>query len=175
VETHPPASWTLADYGDQFADTLRDLFPDDPEVPEIAWLDWTLRRAFDGPDAPAVEGADLADVDWETAVLAFPPTLVVREVTTNCAAIWSALEDGEAPPSPERLARPTPIRTWRTEFSSRYRTMEPLEALALAKAAEGRSFAEVCAELAGDIEDGPAVLGGLLASWLQDGLVCAVL
>jgi len=175
VEAHPPASWTLADYGQDFANTLRDVFPDDPEISELAWLDWTLRRAFDGQDAEAVDPAGLAGVDWEAAILAFPPTLVVRDVTTNCAAIWGALEEGETPPAAEVLPAPASICTWRTGFSSRYRTMDPLEARALAQAAEGRTFAEVCAELAVEIEDGPAVLGGILAAWLREGLVSAVL
>ncbi len=41
----PSSSWTLADYGDDFADFLRRRLPDDPEVAELAALDWALRGA----------------------------------------------------------------------------------------------------------------------------------
>jgi hypothetical protein len=57
IEAHPPHSWTLSDYGNEFDRTLSGLYPDDREVAELAWLDWPLRRAFDGrmrqPSQPA--------------------------------------------------------------------------------------------------------------------------
>jgi len=176
VESHAPGSWTLNEYGRDFVQTLRDLYPGDPEVAELAWLDWTLRRAFDGPDAEAVKPELLAEVDWDKAVLIFVPTLTMGEVTTNSAAIWGSLADEKAPPAAERLAAPASIRIWRSGLTPKYRTIENFERRALTLAMAGSSFADLCALL---VEDGDADrtaqdVGAVLAIWLQDGLISAV-
>lgn len=176
VEAHAPSAWTLADYGGDFVQTLSGLYPDDPEVAELAWLDWTLRRAFDGADAEPISPEALAKVDWETAVLTFVPTLTVGEVVTNSAAIRGALADEVTPPGVERLPAPAAIRVWREGLSPQYRSIEVLEMHALALAAGGATFAGLCAALAGDGDPDRAArrAGALLAAWLQDGLVASI-
>ncbi len=177
VAAHPPSAWTLADYGEAFAGTLAWLYPDDPEVVELAWLDWTLRRAFDGEGADPVAPETLAAVDWETARLSFLPTLAIGAVTTNCAAIWTALAEDEAPPGAERLPEPAAVRVWRAGLSPQYRTIDLFEARALDQAMTGLSFSALCARLAEGMDDpdeAAARVGGLLGVWLQDGLVTAV-
>ena len=62
------------------------LYPDDPEVPELAWIEGALGEAFVAPDAPALSAADLADIDWDRAVLAFTPTLDLGALTSNAPA-----------------------------------------------------------------------------------------
>lgn len=175
ITLHPPASWTLGDYGGEFPEVLRTLYRDDAEVAELAWLDWTLRRAFDGPDAAPIEAEALAQVDWDTAALAFVPTLVLGSVTTNCAAIWTAIAEGESPPSAAPLAEQAAIRVWREGLSPQYRSVDGFEFRALSLALSGLAFSELCQRLA-DGEDAEAAiprLGELLARWLQDGLIRA--
>jgi len=176
VEAHPPSAWTLADYGGDFATTLAGLYPDDPEVAELAWLDWTLRRAFDGADAAPIAPEALAKVDWETAVLTLVPTLVVGAVITNSAAIWGALADEQTTPAVEQLPAPAAIRVWRDGLSPQYRSIELLEMQALQSAMRGATFADLCAALASDQDPDHAAqrAGALLASWLQDGVVAAI-
>jgi hypothetical protein len=176
VETHPPRSWTLADYAADFPGSLRRDYPSDPEVAELAWLDWALRRAFDGPDAEPIAAEALASVDWDAAVLQFAPTLTISEATTNCAAIWTALAEGETPPAVERLPRPGGLRVWRAGLSPQYRTVEAFELQALELALEGVNFGRLCEVMAeGEDSDHAAErLGGLLIAWLQDGLVSKV-
>jgi hypothetical protein len=175
IELHPPHGWTLADYGSGFDRTLSDLYPDDPEIAELAWLDWSLRRAFDGPDAISLEAAELSGVDWNTAILCMVPTLRTRPISTNCAGIWTAVSEGRAPPATQRLSAPLALRVWRVGFSPHFRIIDSMEQRALLMAAEGATFAAICA----DIESaGPSktseVAGSLLASWLRDGLITAV-
>ncbi|MEO7054077.1 MAG: DNA-binding domain-containing protein [Rhizomicrobium sp.] len=176
VETHAPKSWTLSAYGADFAQTLRALHPDDPEVPELAWLDWSLRRAFEGPNADAVKPEALARVDWDNAVLIFVPTLMMGEVATNSAAIWGALAEENAPPAAIRLAAPAAIRIWRNDLTPKYRTIESFEQRALTLALAGSSFADLCSLLVedGDTDRAAQNVGAALASWLQDGLISAV-
>jgi hypothetical protein len=176
VEHHPPASWTLSEYGGDFAAMLKTLFPDDPEVAELAWLDWTLRRAFDGPNADMITPEALARVDWDNAVLIFVPTLTIGDVQTNCAAIWGALNDDETPPPVARLPAPTAIRVWRSDLTPKYRTIESFEHRALILAMAGSSFSDLCGLLVenGDRDQTVQRVGGALASWLQDGMISAV-
>lgn len=175
IAAWPPSSWTLSDYGDGFDATLNRLYPNDLEVVELAWLDWALRRAFDGPDADPITPEALAAVDWQTAHLVLSPNLIVREASTNAAAIWRALAAEEIPPAAERLPEAGAFRVWRVDLTPQYRTIESFERRALELALSGESFAGLCAALSEDEDAGLAAqrVGGLLRSWLQDGLVCS--
>ncbi|MBN9544478.1 MAG: putative DNA-binding domain-containing protein [Alphaproteobacteria bacterium] len=175
VEAHAPKSWTLNEYGDEFVRTLRALYPGDAEVAELAWLDWHLRRAFDGPDGDAITPEALGQVDWDHAVLIFVPTLTMGEVATNCAAIWGALANNETPPAAQRLAVPATIRIWRSGLTPKYRTIETFEQRALTLAMAGSGFADLCALLVedGDADRAAQDVGAALASWLRDGLIRA--
>jgi hypothetical protein len=176
IETHAPKSWTLGDYGRDFDQTLRGLYPDDAEVAELAWLDWTLRRAFDGPNAIAIASDVVAGVDWDSAVLRLVPTLRLTSITSNCAAIWTAIAAGETPPAAARLAERMALRVWRQEFAPRFRSIDPTEQRALAMASVGASFTTICQALAEGkgYAEASARAGAYLVSWIQDGLLMAI-
>jgi hypothetical protein len=170
IEAHPPHGWTLNAYGEGFDRTLAALHPHDPEIAELAWLEWRLRRAFDGPDAEPVDPAELGTVDWDNAVLHPVPTLALGTVTTNCAALWSAMAEGSTPPAAVRLGQPAAIRVWRLGLSSRFRSIDAAEERALRLVIEGAPFAEVC----GLFEADPSEAGRVFGLWLQDGLIAAI-
>lgn len=173
----PSTSWTLSDYGEGFEATLADLYPDDPEVVELAWLDWSLRRAFEAPDLAEIDHADLAEIDWDAAILCFTQTLTWRVIYTNAAAIWRALSAGEPPPSAASLEAPAALIVWRQRLEPRFRTLDPIERAAMEKALAGEDFATVCEATArADPFDDPARRAGLmLAQWLGDGLIVGVI
>ena len=136
---------------------------------EQLWIPDTL----DGPDADPITPEALARVDWESAVLTLSPTLTIGAVTTNSAAIWSALTEGQTPPAVERLPAPAAIRVWRQGLSPRYQTIDAFERRALLRVQDGCAFAQLCEQL-GDPDDTERTVervGGLLGAWLQDGLV----
>jgi hypothetical protein len=177
IAEHPPRSWTLADYGEAFPRTLAGLYPADPEVRELAWLDWALRRAFDGPDAAMQDPAGFGDVDWEHAVFTLAPTLTLRQVTTNVAALWRAMAEGATPPPAAALPAPGALAVWRRELSPMFRSLDERERAALDLALGGASFGDICARLAADLPDGEAAAteaGALLARWLGDHIVIGV-
>lgn len=173
IAAHPPSSWTLGDYGIGFAETLDGLYPDDPEVAQIAALDWALRRAFDGPDAPPFDPGRLGGVDWDVAVIDMVPTLDLLSVTTNCTGIWNAISADDAVPAVEMLPKPAWVRIWRAELQPRFATIEDTEMDAIQLVASGLSFARLCDQLAARIgvEAALEAAGGYLAAWLQDGLI----
>ncbi|HMA48492.1 MAG TPA: DNA-binding domain-containing protein, partial [Magnetospirillaceae bacterium] len=172
IEAHPPHAWTLNVYGEGFDRTLAEHHPEDPEIAELAWLEWALRRAFDGPDADSVDPAVLATIDWENAVLHLVPTVRLGSVITNCAALWSALAEDETPPPAQRLPGPAAIRVWRKGLSAKYRSIDAVEERALRLVLGGADFAQLCAVLAAELGDerGTAEIGRILGIWLQDGL-----
>jgi hypothetical protein len=178
ITQHPPRGWTLNDYGEAFPRTLAGLYPADPEVEELAWLDWALRRAFDGPDANPPEPKAFGDIDWERAVLILSPTLATRQVSTNVAVLWNAMAEGTTPPPVEPLETPRTLAVWRRAFSPMFRGLEVRERAALDLARAGAGFGAICAWLAADHPDDEAAAaaeaGALLAAWLDDQIVVGV-
>jgi hypothetical protein len=177
IDTQPPHSWTLDDYALEFPDTLIALYPDDPEVGDLARLERALGQAFVGPDAPSLDRSTLADVDWDHAVLRPVPTFHLLQVTSNAGAIWSALSKEESPPGAETLSDPTQVAVWREEFTAAFRTLSADEAAALTMVSEGASFAAICkwqVELQGE-QAGAEQVGAYLANWLADGLLAEIL
>ena len=174
IEAHPPASWTMSDYGGDFEDTLAARYPADPEVAELAWLDWRLRRAFDGPDKQIQDPTGLADLDWERVVLRLAPTLALREVETNVAAIWSGMAEGADPLPAAMLETRRGLAVWRRDLSPQFRTLSDVEHHALERARSGATFGNICMGVAEDIppsEDPDAEAGGLLGRWFAEQIV----
>lgn len=176
VERVPPSSWTLDAYPRDFPATLALLYPDDPEVAELGWIDCALGEAFVGRDAPAVEADRLGAIDWDRAALHFTPTLDLGALSTNATAIWTALAAGEMPPAVELLPEPGAILVWRQDQVSRFRAIDQIEQQALLAARCGLSFADLCEALvaAHGQEDGIARAGQLLGQWLADGLIANI-
>lgn len=172
----PPSSWTLDAYGRDFPDMLALLYPDDPEVAELAWVEWALCEAFVGPDAPVIGAADVTDVDWDRATLHFTPTLDHRAIATNAPAILAALMAGEMPPAAEILPEPGAVLVWREHFTARFRTIEQAELHALLLARSGLPFASLCEVLVAGLGEhgGIALAGACLGQWLADGMVCRI-
>jgi Putative DNA-binding domain len=176
IEQTHPRDWSLDRYGHDFAETLRTRYPQDPEVAELAWLDRTLADVLVAPDANPLEPDQLAIVDWEHAVLRLTPSLRLGRLTTNSAAIWSALSAGTVPPSVEQLPTPATLLVWRQGFTSCFRTLDGRETQAIEHVRAGRTFGALCANLVGSEgeEAGVRIAGTWLAQWLREGLLVGV-
>ena len=176
IETWPPTGWTLGDYGARFADTLAERYLDDPEVAELARLEWLLSRAFEGADAPALSIEAMVDIDWDHAHLTFVPSLKMVPVRTNVAAICSALAQDILPPAAALLPEPGTLLVWRQDFTPCFRTIETIEHDAITMLSAGASFAALCEMLvaARGESDGIALAGTMLGQWFQDGLISAI-
>lgn len=171
VEQAAPDSWTLDGYGRDFAETLAGLFPGDPELPELARLEWALSEAFTAPDAQALDLSALGAVNWDVAVLRPVPSAVLIKLRTNADAILSALFAEDAPPHPETRADPLPLLVWREGFAPRFRRLEADELRLFAQASDGLSFAALCNDLAEALgpDTGIGRAGTLLARWAGEG------
>ncbi len=176
IDARPPSSWTLDAYGEDFTDFVATLWPDDPEVAELALIDWTVGQVFVGPDAEALQPEGLAVADWETAVIHAVPSLLVLPIRTNADAIWLALATGETPPGAEMAERGAALLVWRQGLEPVFRRADAHERDVLAWSAAGEGFAAICARLADRLGEEAAVTtaGTLLGRWLAEGMVASV-
>lgn len=169
ILTMPPKSWTLDDYGGSFPDMLGTLFPGDPEVAELAWLEWHMQRAFAAPDTLELDPAALAaagysDGDWDRMTFAMAAGFAARPVTTDCAELWSALTHGREPASVSRISEGHVLLVWRRSLSPRFRIVASDAWQAISALRDGSPLGAV-----GDGIDAET-LGSWLGTWLRDGL-----
>jgi hypothetical protein len=176
IERRPPHSWTLDEYAIEFPDTLDTLYPQDPEVAELASLERDLGLAFVARDTAQLTLSDIAHIDWSSAILELAPTFSLLPVTSNVAAIWAAIEGGQTPPTAAILDVPAVIAIWRKGYSPTFRTLDAVEARALFMLTDGRTFGEICAALVHEVGevDGPPVAGNLLARWITEGMIGSI-
>ncbi len=180
IDARPPDSWTLDAYGEDFTAFVDGLYPNDPEVAELASIDWTVGQVFVGPDAEALRPEALAEpdavADWETAVIHPVPSLLVMPIGTNADAIWQALAIGETPPPAETVEDGTALLLWRQGLEPVFRRADAHECDVLAWSAAGEGFAAICERLAATLGEEAAVTtaGTLLGRWLAEAMVAAV-
>ena len=176
IITHPPHSWTLDAYGDRFVEVLTDLFAEDPEVAELAWLEWHMQQAFAAENKPeltatALAAAGLRDAEWETLRFAMTAGFAVREVRYDCAALWHALGADAASEFVATRIELSALVVWRSALSPHFRLLDCDELAALSQLASGTSFGEVAAQAG---EQGIPQFGQWFAQWLSEGLFSAI-
>jgi hypothetical protein len=178
VAAHPSEFRSLRWYGGELPDFLTSRLPysDEPILAEVALLEWTLAEVFDARDAGAVQRAALSTVEpqqWGALKFEFHPSLRRLEFAWNTAAVWKAMSGEQTPPRPKREDVPVPWVLWRQGLQNYFRSMTAIEAAALDAALRGRSFGEICADLAAllDAEQVPAAAAGLLGTWADSGLI----
>ena len=90
---------------------------------------------------------------------------------TNAADIWSALRNGAPPPQARALPQPQSILVWRQDVTSRFRTLEPEEAMMWNEAAAGTRFGVLCEMVAtyGGEDDADFRAASYLKDWVDMG------
>lgn len=173
---HPPHSWSLDDAGAGFDRTLADLYSADPEVAELAWLEWQMQLAFKARDEETLDPQQFAaltsgfgDADWGNMRLELTASVAMHPIITACAELWAAMERDEPWSGALVLDRPATILVWRQDLQPRFRTVQAGEARALAAVLRRSSFSEICAAHGSD--EAVAEAGTMLGRWIVDGLV----
>jgi hypothetical protein len=180
---HPPTGWTLDAIGDGFPATAAALFPGDPEVQDLAALEWAMHAAFTAADSACLDLAtwqvatrDFSGDDWAGMRLRTVPGLTVLDVGGDCVALWRALADAGAAPVPPP-ARPACAIVWRDGWQPVCCLATGQEGEALRRIAAGSAYGALCEWLLADAstpEDAAREAGRMLAWWLQSGLLAAV-
>ncbi|MBE0623106.1 MAG: putative DNA-binding domain-containing protein [Burkholderiales bacterium] len=171
IEAHPSIWRNLRDYGADFPATLRATMPEDPEVAELATMDWNLHIAFDAPNAPLLDPAGLAalsEEDWTSAGFVLHPSVSMAIFEWNALEVWHAIDQKKTPPPARRLPQPMAHLFWRSALASRFRSLADAEYAALRDLAAGAAFAAICERVT------PEQAGAWLRAWIADELLSGV-
>lgn len=176
IALHFPRSWTLDHYGYDFAATAQALFPTDPEVAELAWIEWAIAEAMVAPDDRSVEKSRLGDLDWDDANIMFSSSLRLSEARSNAAEIWAAFEEGLTPPAAMVLEEPGALLVWRHGLLPCFRSISASEFQVISALKHGRSFPAACEILRLRLGTAEAIeaAGAMLGGWLRDGIITSV-
>ena len=179
IESHGSTLPSLRWYGADFPAFLHMQLAEEPEVAELARLDWTLRHAFDGPDATPLtlnDMAALAPAAWASVGFVLHPTTVRLQLHFNTLALWQAVNQEQDAPPATPLAQAGELLVWRRGHQPHFRSLSALEATALAQLQAGASFAQMCGTLAETFPDQAtaAEAGVLLRRWVEEELLCAL-
>lgn len=176
IDSHPPHAWTLDAYGVDFGDTLKSMFPDNPDVHELAWIEWSLSESFVAVDAPQISAETWHGIDWDAARLLLSPSLRQRIVSTNANEIWSALDGGIPAPESEMLEAPAGLIVWRKGFTCRIKLIDGVEHAALLSLRDNASFSALCDAMVEHLgeEAGVSKAGAFLADWVAGGVVVGI-
>ena len=179
VITHPPSGWTLDLVGEGFSDTCGELFAHDPEVAELAWLEWAMHLAFVARDAEPLSierflelAGGFDEDDWASLRFDFLPGLEVGTSHHDLKLLWSSLgEDGR---EAEIVRHDEEAQTivWREGERPVFIAVAAAEGRALAAMMAGATYGEACDQLVR--EAGPQAVemaGSMLRRWLSEGMV----
>lgn len=173
VQSHASTHQNIANYGYQFPDFLAKQLPRDLEVAELALLDWTLRRAFDGLDSQLLNNDDLQNLIGSYGAEArLVPVATVSVVTHrfNTVDIWHAIDSEKAPPAVELLEVPIDILTWRKGFSPHFRSLSIIESAAVKHLLAGDNLEQIGESLTTQFpqDDVTTEFGLMLQRWIAD-------
>jgi len=176
VQSHPSTYTNIGLYGRDFPPFLAERLADDKEVSELALMDWTLRRAFDGADSTVMSLDDLqqlASEGNEGIHLQAVPTLSISTQHFNTLDIWHAINQDQTPPVVERLPQPIDILIWRKGHSPHFRSLAKIESAAIACLCSAGSLDAIGATLEKDFPDVDVAteFGVMLHRWLDDEII----
>lgn len=183
VIVNPSTGWTLDRVGEGFDETCKQLFAKDPEVAEIAWLEWAMHRAFVARDTTPLDApafakicASFGETDWEDLRLAFVPGLTLALVRHDLSRLWQSLSNDGEEPAIVSLETPHHALVWREGERPVFVLKPEFEAHMLAALASGATWGDTCTTLVDAIGEDAAVVeaGQVLGSWLAQGLICGV-
>lgn len=183
---HPPSGWTIDEAGEGFDTTCTQMFAQNPEVAELAWLEWAMLALATAPDCspmdPAAFGAataEFGDEDWGDLRLDMQPRASSRVVDHDLTGLWKSLgEEGGNRPDP-RLPEPQSCLVWREGERPTFIQVEADHADAFAAMQSGATYGELIELLLGDdpdpspesIQDAAMRSGAMLGRWLQEGMI----
>ncbi len=181
--THPPAGWTIDLAGEGFAETCAELFVNDPDVAEVAWLEWAMHRTFTAADGEPLTVAGFAAAtagfgaeQWNALRLDLLPGTALRPVTHDLVRLWETLAEPSQEPKVETLCPPQWALLWREVERPVFVIVPGADGRALAELQRGGAFGGVCAALSDNVDtaDAATAAGAMLLNWLELGVVRSV-
>lgn len=185
---HPPAGWTIDEVGAAFDITCRELFGNNPEVADLAWLEWTMMKLASAPDcAPMTQQAfaeatsGFGDAEWMELRIDLQPASKARVIESNLSGLWEFLgSDADRDRPAPRLQSPRGCIVSREGEQPAFQMVDAPNASVYHAAQSGASYGDLIVMLAGDgarpedIQNAAMSAGQMLGGWLVDGLVAGL-
>jgi uncharacterized protein (UPF0276 family) len=164
----PPLVRSLNRYGAELPAWFARRYPGNPELQQLAQLDWDLRACFDGADVPALGLAEV-QADAASAWLARPaplhPSLVLRPVSHNVVQLWKAIDADAEVPEALPLSELATLLVWRRGLQPHFQSLDAGQAAFLRALHRGDCITTAVEGLAAQ----PG-LAEALPAWLQEAL-----
>lgn len=179
LAAHPSQHASIRWFGDALAGFMAgDTRTAHPALVDLARMEWALRAAFDAAALPPLQVehlAALAPEAWPDLRLTLQPAVQRLPLDWAVEPLWHALTaDPDAATTPPAALTHT-LLICRPGLDTRFRSLDPLEAMLLDAAADGAPFAALCEQAAtftGD-DTAAATAAGLLRRWIDDNLLAA--
>jgi hypothetical protein len=176
---HPPLARSLSRYGADLPAHLAHLYPGNPELHELAQLDWDLRTRFDSADVDALDAQTAQATtdegqapDWLGWQSPLHPSLVLRSIRTNVVQLWRAIDADDEVPPVQQWAEARFLAVWRKGLQPHFQSLDADEAAFLHCLQDGQSVDQAATAMAGTAAlPDPQRLGGWLQAWLNDGVL----
>ncbi|MDI9330501.1 MAG: DNA-binding domain-containing protein [Alphaproteobacteria bacterium] len=173
----PPQVMNLNEYGEDFAATLAQAYPDHPELVELVTLEWHLHAVYVAPNTTPLRQSDLAsdtELSWLKHPRPMPAHARIMTVTRSVTQIWNAIDRDVDVPAVESLAEPTDLLIWRKGQQPHFVSLSALEAILIRHLLDGHSISNAC-ELASEAlaTSEPDFLPSCLSRWLSLELLVA--
>jgi Putative DNA-binding domain len=175
----PPRSWTVDLAGAGFPKTVAELFGSDPEVGDLAWLEWAMHLNFVATDPVPIDAQQFSeataafdDDGWTNLTVGLIPDIHIRDVAHDIVGLWQAL-DAEVTPELKLLETPQACIVWREGLRSVCAQWPVGEGALLQRYANGHSFGRICEDLSRDLGDeaAAALAGQVLAKLIAMGFI----
>jgi hypothetical protein len=158
-----------------------------PWAADLAAFEWAMGEVFDAADRSSADRESLATrapADWDSLPLVLAPAVRLLRLRWPVPELCAARRDERTLPlsqssqsSQSPLSKFEPCATdvciWRHDERAFHRTLDRLEADALAEVQRGIRFGRLCEQLAQQLgdSDAPGRAAGWLARWIDDGLL----
>ena len=145
---------------------------------DLASWEWMLAEVFDAPDdeSLSVDALSLVAPDaWARVSFQFRACVRRLETRSNAVEYWRAANKLCAAPAEFSTAAPAQWLLWRRGTSTKFRSVDPVEAMALDAARAGMSFGAVCERIAECVEEPQVAMhaASLLRGWMSEELIAA--
>ncbi|WP_333677015.1 putative DNA-binding domain-containing protein [Dyella sp.] len=178
ISAHPSEHYNIRWYGAGLAAFLDYAYPwrDQPQLADMARLDWAISVAFDAANETSASMADLSAVPvdaWPVLRLSLLQNLHVLDGGCNAEAFRRAADHGKPRPRLRRFVPARQILVWRKDTTVHYRRLDDDEWQVLSAAMRGETFTALCACLSGYHGEAAAMprMVAMLQGWLAAGLI----
>ena len=184
VIANPPSHWTIDAVGAGFDQTCAELFPNNAEVAELAWLEWSKLELVGAPDEASVTPEDFGqasakfgDAEWLGLSVQFQTRATSRLVTHDLTALWKSLGEDDEDRDLRGYEEPQGCLVWREGERPTFLMVEADTARAFDAVQKGARYGDLIGLLAGDEPDDEAVAtaaqkaGAMLGLWLSEGMI----